>query len=59
MSMRKREIVFNIIVIVLFQEFESDKTDNVAPFVSYFNHLYLYPKSLKYDCQKSFTKVSV
>ncbi len=27
------------------------------PYVSYVNHLYVYPKTLKYDSQKSFTKV--
>lgn len=28
------------------------------PFTIYNNHLYVYPKHLKYDSQKSFTKVS-
>ena len=29
------------------------------PYVSYVNHLFVYPKNLKYDSQKSFTKVCV
>lgn len=28
------------------------------PFTTYNNHLYVYPKHLKYDNQKSFAKVS-
>lgn len=38
------------------EEFLDDKGEFSSPFCSYQNHLYVYPISLKYDCQKTFTK---
>lgn len=39
------------------EEFIPEKGDAVSPFMSYVNHLYVYPHLLKYDSQKHFTKV--
>ncbi len=39
------------------EEFLPPEGQSSNPFVSYVNHLYVYPKNLKYDSQKSFTKV--
>ena len=41
------------------EEFVPSVGDCSNPYVSYVNHLFVYPKNLKYDSQKSFTKVSV
>ncbi|XP_064615017.1 dedicator of cytokinesis protein 9-like [Liolophura sinensis] len=38
------------------EEFIPEKGDAVSPFMSYVNHLYVYPHLLKYDSQKHFTK---
>ena len=35
-------------------EFPSPRVEDAQPHVSYVNHLYVYPRSLKYDAQKSF-----
>lgn len=35
-------------------EFPSPRVEDAQPFVGYVNHLYVYPRSLKYDAQKSF-----
>ena len=39
------------------EEFVPTDGASSNPYVSYINHLYVYPKNLKYDSQKSFTKV--
>ena len=41
------------------EEFIPDKGQFHNPYDSYINNLYIYPISLKYDSQKSFTKVRV
>ncbi|KAL1443839.1 hypothetical protein MTO96_030159, partial [Rhipicephalus appendiculatus] len=38
------------------QQFPTDIAADSHPFFSYLNHLYVYPKSLKYDSQKAFAK---
>ncbi|XP_022671033.1 dedicator of cytokinesis protein 9-like isoform X3 [Varroa destructor] len=38
------------------QQFPTDTPSDAHPFCTYLNHLYVYPKSLKYDGQKSFAK---
>ena len=35
-------------------EFPSLRVDDAFPHMSYVNHLYVYPRSLKYDAQKTF-----
>ncbi|XP_044540095.1 dedicator of cytokinesis protein 9-like [Gracilinanus agilis] len=40
------------------EEFVPCIPKHTQPFTIYNNHLYVYPKSLKYDSQKSFAKVS-
>ncbi len=35
-------------------EFPSTLIDDAYPHTTYVNHLYVYPRSLKYDAQKSF-----
>ena len=39
------------------EEFAPEEGQSSFPFVSYTSHLYVYPKCLKYDNQKSFAKV--
>lgn len=41
------------------EEFVPQEGEFSQPFVMYTNHLYVYPKYLKYDNQKSFTKVLI
>ena len=42
------------------EEFVPPEVGEIAqPFVSYVNHLHVYPKYLKYDNQKSFAKVQI
>ncbi|XP_077554523.1 dedicator of cytokinesis protein Ziz isoform X2 [Haemaphysalis longicornis] len=38
------------------QQFPTDVASDSHPFFAYLNHLYVYPKSLKYDSQKAFAK---
>ena len=38
------------------QQFPTDAPSDAHPFCTYLNHLYVYPKSLKYDGQKFFAK---
>lgn len=38
------------------QEFPSNHIDDIHPFVSYCNHLYIYPHFLNYENQKSFSR---
>lgn len=40
------------------EEFVQDSTKFTLPHRVYRNHIYVYPKHLKYDSQKSFAKVS-
>lgn len=40
------------------EEFVPCIPKHTQPFTIYNNHLYVYPKHLKYDSQKSFAKVS-
>ena len=40
------------------EEFGFDRPELASPFTTYLNQLYVYPRHLKYDNQKSFTKVS-
>lgn len=40
------------------EEFVQDTTKFTQPNRVYRNHIYVYPKHLKYDSQKSFAKVS-
>ena len=40
------------------EEFVPCIPKHTQPYTIYNNHLYVYPKSLKYDSQKSFAKVS-
>ena len=35
-------------------EFPSNRVDDAYPYTTYINHLYVYPRSLKYDAQKTF-----
>lgn len=35
-------------------EFPSVRVEDAYPFTGYVNHLYIYPRSLKYDAQKTF-----
>lgn len=39
------------------EEFAQDTTKFIQPHRVYKNHIYVYPKHLKYDSQKSFAKV--
>lgn len=39
------------------EEFVQDSTKFTQPHRVYMNHIYVYPKHLKYDSQKSFAKV--
>lgn len=39
------------------EEFVQDTTKFTQPHRVYRNHIYVYPKHLKYDSQKSFAKV--
>lgn len=39
------------------EEFSWEDAEIAHPFTSYSNHLYVYPKLLKYDSQKAFPKV--
>lgn len=39
-------------------EFVQDSSKFAQPYRVYKNHIYIYPKHLKYDSQKSFAKVS-
>ena len=39
------------------EEFVQDTTKFTQPYRVYKNHIYVYPKHLKYDSQKSFAKV--
>lgn len=41
------------------EEFVQDATKFTQPHRVYRNHIYVYPKHLKYDSQKSFAKVSI
>lgn len=41
------------------EEFVPCIPKHTQPFTIYNNHLYVYPKHLKYDSQKSFAKVSI
>lgn len=38
-------------------EFVPDEAQYAHPYTSYVNHVYVYPKSLKYDGQRVFPKV--
>ncbi|GIY02465.1 hypothetical protein CDAR_369792 [Caerostris darwini] len=38
------------------QQFPTNVASSCNPYVTYTNHLYIFPKSLKYDSQKTFTK---
>lgn len=40
------------------EEFVQDSTKFTQPHRVYTNHIYVYPKHLKYDSQKSFAKVA-
>jgi len=40
------------------EPFSLGQGELASPFTSYINHLYIYPRTLKYDSQKVFTKVS-
>lgn len=35
-------------------EFPSQRVEDAHPYTTYVNHLYVYPRSLKYDAQKTF-----
>nr|CAD7194888.1 unnamed protein product [Timema douglasi] len=37
-------------------EFEGDSEKDVHPYTTYVNHLYVYPRSLSFDTQKTFTR---
>ena len=39
-------------------EFMPQEGECAQPFVTYTNHLYVYPRSLKYEGQKAFPKVN-
>ena len=39
------------------EEFVPPEGECSSPFVSYLNHLYIYPQNLKYDTQKAYNKV--
>ena len=39
------------------EEFTCDNSKSAYPFTIYLNHLYIHPRSLKYDGQKAFPKV--
>ena len=41
------------------EEFVQDSTKFTQPHRVYRNHIYVYPKHLKYDSQKSFAKVNI
>lgn len=41
------------------EQFPTSIASNCSPYTTYVNHLYVFPKSLKYENQKAFTKVSV
>lgn len=40
------------------EEFVQDSTKFTQPHRVYTNHIYVYPRHLKYDSQKSFAKVA-
>lgn len=37
-------------------EFQSARIEDAYPYIGYVNHLYVYPRSLKYDAQKTFSR---
>ena len=37
-------------------EFPSTHVEDAYPYMSYVNHLYVYPRNLKYDTQKTFNR---
>ena len=41
------------------EEFVPEKGQLAHPFTTYTNNLYVYPIQLKYDSQKTFTKVNI
>lgn len=57
--MKQFENSTKTLVTLEIEEFVPCIPRHTQPFTIYNNHLYVYPKHLKYDSQKTFAKVSI
>lgn len=58
LPLHQTEVVDRSRVVFEVEEFVPSIAKYSQPFTIYNNHLYVYPRHLKYDSQKSFTKVN-